>query len=301
MMNGIQTGTSFGGIAITRNGTGNNDTPRRTGSTGNTSTIRFMQMKQTKVKKKRLNYNKREVSAQVLRATKLSSASRALATARTKVGTLRRCLGTGQYDDNEVRVAITHAERIVKTAKQKISNLKEEQIKAKHVARENRSNELKRQVKKQHLRAEQQQVKQELAAEQTRAEQKAKEEELRYKQMKRRHRGEEIAEVTEADLKYLKDMERLRRYGDTESGRQDTSAVSLEIGDSAMRLSELQRTEQALKYEELQMNAEAAAISDGMESGSVDFSGSSGGAAAGTASQTSADVSAVGGSVDVSI
>lgn len=296
MMNTVQTETSFGGIAITRSGTEKKDKQSRT---GNTSTIRFMQTKQTKVKKKKLNYNKREVSSQVLRATKLSSASRALATARTKVSTLRRCLGTGQYDDNEVRVAITHAERIVKTAKQKLSNLKEEQIHSKHASRENQTNELKRQTKKRRISTEKQQVKQELAAEQTRAEQRAKEEELRCRQMKRRHRGEELAQVTEADLKYLKDMERLRRYGGTD-GRQDTSAATLEIGDSAMRLSELQRTEQALKYEEQQMNAEAAAISAGMETGSVDFSGSGGSGAADTAGAVSADAAA-GGSVDVSV
>lgn len=296
MMNTVRTGISFGSVTVTQSGAGKSV---GAGSTGNAGAVRFTQTKQAKTKKKKLNYNKREVSSQVLRATKLSSASRALATARTKVGTLRRCLGTGQYDDDEVRAAITHAERIVKTAKQKISNLKEEQLKAKHAAREKRSGELKQQVKKQRLNVQRQQVKQEMQAEQTRAEQKAKEEELRYKQMKRRHRGEELAEVTEADLKYLKDMERLRRYGNAESGRQDTSAVTLEIGDSAMRLSELQRTEQALKYEEMQMDAQTAAISAGMDMGNAEVTGGSGALSA--AGGSAAEAAAAGGTVDVSV
>ena len=106
-----------------------------------------------KAKKKNLNYNRREVSAQVLRASKLGMAARALATARTKASSLRRLVGTGQYDENELRIAIAHAESIVKTAKKKLGNLKEEQIKEKRVSREKQANELKKQVKRQRVSA----------------------------------------------------------------------------------------------------------------------------------------------------
>ena len=70
-----------------------------------------------------------------------------------------RLVGTGQYDENELRIAIAHAESIVKTAKKKLGNLKEEQIKEKRVSREKQANELKKQVKRQRVRAKRQQIK----------------------------------------------------------------------------------------------------------------------------------------------
>jgi|GEM_PF-4008465 len=266
-----------------------------------------------KAKKKNLNYNRREVSSQVLRANKLGTAARALATARTKVATLRRSVGTGQYDENELRIAIAHAESIVKTAKKKLSNLKEEQFKEKRVSREKQANALKNQVKKQRVRAKRQQIKRELSAKRQQSERQMRAKELRVKQLKRRHRGEELADVAEADLKYIKDMDRYRRYGGAEnSGRNTadtTGTAALEIGDSAMRLSDLERAEQALKYEEEQMGQGAANFYDSSASG-IDYAVSDGGSGADISSgasvsggENSVDMgaAAVGGTVDISL
>lgn len=266
-----------------------------------------------KAKKKNLNYNRREVSSQVLRANKLGTAARALATARTKVATLRRSVGTGQYDENELRIAIAHAESIVKTAKKKLSNLKEEQFKEKRVSREKQANALKNQVKKQRVRAKRQQIKRELSAKRQQSERQMRAKELRVKQLKRRHRGEELADVAEADLKYIKDMDRYRRYGGAEnSGRNiadTTGTAALEIGDSAMRLSNLERAEQALKYEEEQMGQGAANFYDSSASG-IDYAVSDGGSGADISSGASVSggeisvdmgAAAVGGTVDISL
>lgn len=276
---------------------------------------RLAQQKKAKAraKKKNLNYNRREVSSQVLRANKLGTAARALATARTKVATLRRSVGTGQYDENELRIAIAHAESIVKTAKKKLSNLKEEQFKEKRVSREKQANALKNQVKKQRVRAKRQQIKRELSAKRQQSERQMRAKELRVKQLKRRHRGEELADVAEADLKYIKDMDRYRRYGGAEnSGRNTvdtTGTAALEIGDSAMRLSDLERAEQALKYEEEQMGQGAANFYDSSASG-IDYAVSDGGSGADISSgasvsggEISVDMSAaaVGGTVDISL
>lgn len=266
-----------------------------------------------KAKKKNLNYNRREVSSQVLRANKLGTAARALATARTKVATLRRSVGTGQYDENELRIAIAHAESIVKTAKKKLSNLKEEQFKEKRVSREKQANALKNQVKKQRVRVKRQQIKRELSAKRQQSERQMRAKELRVKQLKRRHRGEELADVAEADLKYIKDMDRYRRYGGAEnSGRNTvdtTGTAALEIGDSAMRLSDLERAEQALKYEEEQMGQGAANFYDSSASG-IDYAVSDGGSGADISSGASVSggeisvdmgAAAVGGTVDISL
>lgn len=275
---------------------------------------RLVQQKKAKAKakKKNLNYNRREVSSQVLRANKLGSAARALATARTKVATLRRSVGTGQYDENELRIAIAHAESIVKTAKKKLGNLKEEQLKEKRVSREKQTNTLKNRVKKQRVRAKRQQIKRELSTERQQTERQMRAKELRVKQLRRRHRGEELADVAEADLKYIKDMDRYRRYGGTEnSGRNPTDTTgtaALEIGDSAMRLNDLERAEQALKYEEQQMGQAGADFYDSSASGIdyavSDISGSdisSGASVSGGEISVDMSAAAVGGAVDISL
>lgn len=258
-----------------------------------------------KAKKKNLNYNRREVSAQVLRASKLGMAARALATARTKASSLRRLVGTGQYDENELRIAIAHAESIVKTAKKKLGNLKEEQIKEKRVSREKQANELKKQVKRQRVRAKRQQIKRELAAQKNHVEQQMKAKEMRCKRLKRRHRGEELADVAKADLKYIKDLQQYRRYGDAGNSSRSvdtTGTAALEIGDTAMRLSDLERAEQALKYEEQQMGQDNAAFSGSSASGTIDFSvGDSSGQISPSGDSVAADVAAVGVAVDVSL
>ncbi|MDE7326124.1 MAG: hypothetical protein K2N63_07605 [Lachnospiraceae bacterium] len=288
-------------VGITTNGI------RQTNTPGMVDRQRLAQQKKAKAKakakKKNLNYNRREVSAQVLRASKLGMAARALATARTKASSLRRLVGTGQYDENELRIAIAHAESIVKTAKKKLGNLKEEQIKEKRVKREKQENALKKQVKQQRIRAKRQQVKRELAAQRNQTERQMRAKEMRCKQLKRRHRGEELADVAEADMKYIKDMDRYRRYGGTGSSSQNTdTAAALEMGNFAMRLSDLERTEQALKYEEQQMQQDAASFSGSSSSGSIDFTvGDSSGQVCGDGGGGAADVAAVGGAVDVSL
>ncbi len=258
-----------------------------------------------KAKKKNLNYNRREVSAQVLRASKLGMAARALATARTKASSLRRLVGTGQYDENELRIAIAHAESIVKTAKKKLGNLKEEQIKEKRVSREKQANELKKQVKRQRVRAKRQQIKRELAAQKNHVEQQMKAKEMRLKRLKRRHRGEELADVAKADLKYIKDLQQYRRYGDAGNSSRSvdtTGTAALEIGDTAMRLSDLERAEQALKSEEQQMGQDNAVFSGSSASGTIDFSiGDSSGQISPSGDSVAADVAAVGVAVDVSL
>lgn len=75
---------------------------------------------------KRLNYNYRKVSGNIMRAKNLNQASNALSSANANLSTLKRKAVTGQYDDDELQIAITHARRMIRTARKKVNHLKYE-------------------------------------------------------------------------------------------------------------------------------------------------------------------------------
>lgn len=77
--------------------------------------------------KKKLIYNHRDISSQLLKAGKPQNASIALIRARDKLAVLKRCKATGDYDEKEVMNAINHAQKIIRCAKLKMNHLKEEE------------------------------------------------------------------------------------------------------------------------------------------------------------------------------
>jgi hypothetical protein len=83
--------------------------------------------KAAKKSQKRLTYNYKKVSAQILRAKTANSAGNAVTQARAQVAQLRKKLRTGEYDDKELENAIIHAERIARAAKKKEKHLEEEE------------------------------------------------------------------------------------------------------------------------------------------------------------------------------
>ena len=89
--------------------------------------------------KKKLNYNYKEVSNQLLRAKKPQGASNALTKAKSKLATLRRCAASGEYDSKEISAAIAHARRMVECAQLKVRHLKQEEIENSKYKRENKS------------------------------------------------------------------------------------------------------------------------------------------------------------------
>ena len=56
---------------------------------------------QGKSTKKSLNYNAKQISSQLIRATKSRTAAAVLTKAKSTVNNLQHCLGTGEYDDSE--------------------------------------------------------------------------------------------------------------------------------------------------------------------------------------------------------
>jgi len=220
---------------------------------GNTS-VRSIQNKNTKKqKKKKLNYNSREISSQLVRASKTGTASIVLVRAKTKVGVLKRCLGTGQYNDREVLAAVAHAQRMVNCAQLKVRNLKEEeQIKRKNEKEqeENRfkkKNEIKRKVGQK-----ERELKNKIEMEKLQLSRKEKMQQQELCRKKRMNRSRELGKINEADMKYLKE----KSENSEDSQQPDYNGVSLELSNLAMSLSELQMSGQAIKVTEQQLEQE---------------------------------------------
>ena len=96
-------------------------------NTRNTGISKSSSFSTRKSTKKSLNYNAKQISSQLIRATKSRTAAAVLTKAKSTVNNLQHCLGTGEYDDSEVQIALAHAKRMVKCAQSKVSNLKQEE------------------------------------------------------------------------------------------------------------------------------------------------------------------------------
>jgi len=182
-----------------------------------------------KKKYKRLNYNFKEVSGMILRAKTSVSTRQVVAHARTVVAMLRRRYGCGEYNDRDLEIAIVHAEKMVRIAKKKLKNLKAEELakcdsKAvkteEEYEEENASGMEEMQPEESGMSEEEiremirqmEQELQELARENNMDELtdqflgggSMSEEDL--ERMKKKHRCDEMRQIVEADMKYLKAM-----------------------------------------------------------------------------------------------
>lgn len=77
--------------------------------------------------KKKLNYNFKQISRRILQAKTSGSARRAVTSARQKVVDLRKKLRASGYDNQELLIAIRHAEAMARVAKKKLKHLEEEE------------------------------------------------------------------------------------------------------------------------------------------------------------------------------
>lgn len=226
-----------------------NTAPKKTGVGS------FSKSSSTKSKKK-LNYNSREISAQLMRAKKARNASNVLASAKTKVSTLQRCLGTGQYDDGEVRIAITHAKRMVKAAQMKVRNLKEEESQQRKYERKKSSEEQQKKSEvKRRVHQKEQELAQKVSIEEMQQVQREKERRLEMAKRRRMHRNQEQNKISEADMRYL--QETINYMHNT--GGVDGTAVSIDLSDVAVLMSELQLSEAQLQQLEQEVELEVEA------------------------------------------
>lgn len=203
------------------------------GNTGISKTQTFSGQKS----KKALNYNPKEISSQLLRAGKSRSASAVLSKAKSRVSNLKRCLGTGEYNDSEVRTALAHAKRMVKCAQTKVTHLKEEEN-LQH-KQERQTSEKKRRQKnelKRRIHQKEQNLEQKFTTEQIVQSQKQKRNQQELLQKRKTHRREEQGKIAEADLKYLQGTKEYQN-------NPQNNAVSVNFSYLGMQMNELQQIE----------------------------------------------------------
>jgi hypothetical protein len=201
----------------------------------------------------------------------------ALVRAKAKVSSLKRCLGTGQYEDSEVRPALAHAQRMVRVASQKVQNLKEEEREKNAYNRKKvqKTLEYKRKVK-----AAAEDKKEELEDAQRIEEMQELQRQKKQRQELARnrllHRSYERGKIAEADMKYLKDQTSAD-YSSVYAP--DISGVVCSISTSAASLANLENTAMLLEGGLEEFSAE-----------SLDLTGS-----------TASVLTGIGGNVDVNL
>lgn len=235
--------------------------------------------------KKKLNYNHREISAQILRASKVTSASTVLASARNKLSMLRRCQGTGQYNESELANAILHARRMVQCASRKVQNLKEEEMLQKKLERRQGMEKIQRKAEiKQRAARKERQLEQKIILKEQEQELREEREHRELILKRRMNRNRERGKINEADMKYIKE----KIAGMKEQGY--TSDCS-EIVQLQASLEEISREQMKLQA------AQEAEATLGETAGTAEAASSDG--AVGTSPSGAA--SAVGSTVDVAL
>lgn len=283
---GINGGNSYPVISGTLTIKNTNDARARIGA---------MTKKSSSGVKKRLNYNHREISGQLVRCKKAQGAANVLVRARSKLSVLKRCEATGQYDSREIANAMAHARRMVRCAQMKVRHLKEEEMEQKKYRRENNSDkqQIDNEVKRRAANKERK-LKEKIQIETVQKVQAEKTKHQQIMQKRRVHRRQEQSKINEADMKYLKGEIENRKY----DGASANDGVILSLSAEAALLNEAQIRLQAEQEAELEVESEMDS------SGSLDSAGAvvtAGAAPEGAASSETAAEAAVGGSVDISL
>ncbi|MDO5403474.1 MAG: hypothetical protein Q4F11_08540 [Eubacteriales bacterium] len=89
--------------------------------------ISRMNKKSVTTRLKRLRYNFKRISSQILRSKTSASARMAVSAAKRVTLQLKRQLKQGVYDEEEVQLAIDHAKAMERVAKKKVKHLEEEE------------------------------------------------------------------------------------------------------------------------------------------------------------------------------
>lgn len=272
------------GMAIGSYNTGSVSIPSRKSNGMVTGTISYSRpaAKNNTTKKKRLAYSFKKISTQIMTAKTSRNAAKAARDARTTMVMLLLKQRSGDYDDKEVKLAIEHAKEMERIAKKKRKHMEQEERAQKtgsaFVEEEAEVSEEKAVEEEAAEQEEQQQLEasaeelEELAQELKQLAQEAEQEmqelaqelvDISYEDMdkedlealKRKHRAEELHDLMEADMKYLKALfEKLAKEkqqsagagvnydsGGNDSNVSAVSGVSLELAgvDMPVEVSEV--------------------------------------------------------------
>lgn len=228
-------------------------------------TAKAIQIQKNKSKKKKkLNYNYKKISRQITMNNTSTGARRVITKAREEVVSLLRKQMSGNYDETDIRHAIIHARKMERIARRKKKHLEEEEkakatgkglVEDQAASSESGKNEQMKKLEEsmenlkddelermQELMEEYEQLMQELeetsgindvmkeymgASEQEMTPQEVEE-------LRKKHRANEMKDIVEADMKYLKamfnKMEREKQAAVQQAFQQETNpAVSLEL------------------------------------------------------------------------
>lgn len=264
----------------------------RDGSVAGTYSIsRSRSLQNAQKKLKRLNYNFKVISSMIMRSKTSANASQAVIRARGNVAGLRKKLGTGEYDDKELESAILHAEQMVRVAKKRVKHLqqeeranpqggdlpeeveadREEEIYENFADMESQMEEISQE--EQELMRQMEEQMQELLSkldegnwvdELSEELMAVNEEDMppeELEKLKKKHRSEELKDIVEADMKYLKaKFDRLSREKQQLSGSSYNSSSNSSLGALTGVMLELGGTEMAVAAPEVPAAAEGAAV-----------------------------------------
>lgn len=238
-------------------------TSRKTSKSKSTS-------KTTKKKYKKLQYNFKRLSNQIMRAKTSVNAKQIVTKTKFQITDLKMKLISGDYSYEEIHNALVHAEKIARVAKKRMKNLEEEEY-IKKTGRRGKPDpeELREKQDKQEefidttgmSQEEMEKLAQELQEEMERIEAELdevikKSERLMdefvqgsktqmdpqdLEQLKKKHRAEELRDIMKADMEYLKALfNKLAREkesaGSSSSGNSDNSSDSGGINISGISL-----------------------------------------------------------------
>jgi hypothetical protein len=149
-------------------------------------------------------------------------ADNALRSAKSTLSDLKRKAGSGPYSDDELEIAITHANKMIRTARKKVSNLKQEELQDKSDQDAENSKERKNtSVRQKHVQKEDfQKVDVELDGELQMLKKRLKQ---LSKTEKNGHRQNENFDLLMADMEYLKRKIDLMRQDQTSGQTTDQS------------------------------------------------------------------------------
>lgn len=178
--------------------------------------------------KKTLTYNYRKVSGAIMRAKTRIQAGNALTSAKSELSGLKRKAGSGQYKDEELQIAINHANKMIRTARRKMSHLKLEEMQKKSDndtvhSREQKNENIKRQEHVQNSTAIKADMDQQVLRLKKRLKQITKAE-------KNGHRRSENYDLLQADMEYLKRKIDLLRQDQSGQGSDTTRPEEIGSG-----------------------------------------------------------------------
>ena len=161
------------------------------------SDIEYMERLLESMRKSREN-----ISGAIMRAKTRIQAGNALASAKSELSGLKRKAGSGQYKDEELQIAINHANKMIRTARRKISHLKLEEMQKKSDndtvhSKERKNENIKKQEHVQNSTAVKADLDQQVLQLKKRLKQITKAE-------KNGHRRSENYDLLQADMEYLK-------------------------------------------------------------------------------------------------